>query len=51
MNNLTQKQWDFLKNLEYITAYELKDLKAGYTSIDVLLDPDDLEQFIKLGKE
>lgn len=38
----------YLKSLEYLSGYELKDLYAGFTSLDVLLTPEDLETFINL---
>lgn len=41
-------QLSFLKSLGYISGDELKDLKQRYTTIDVLLDSEDLETFKKI---
>lgn len=43
--NLTDNQLAFLKSLPYLDGYEIKDLVKGFTTLDVLLDPDDLDLF------
>lgn len=45
---MSNEQIGFLKSLNYINSYELKDLIAGFTSVEVLLDFDDLKIFNKL---
>ncbi len=45
---MTVKQIEFIRSLTYLTGYEIKDLLAGYTDLDVLLDSDDLEKFNRL---
>ena len=53
MNELrtySKKELIFLKSLEYLSGYELKDLLAGFTELDVLLEPEDLEKFEKLER-
>jgi len=45
---MTVLQLEFLKNLEYLTRLEIKDLLNGFTDIEVLLDIDDLELFDRL---
>jgi len=44
----SKKEVDFLKTLDYLSGYEIKDLLAGFTELVVLLDPTDLEKFNKL---
>lgn len=48
---INQKQIEFLYSLPYLTGYEVKDLLAGYTDIEVLLDCEDLETFEEIGKQ
>ena len=45
MNN---QQLDFLNNLDYLSRAEIRDLLNGHTSLQVLLDADDLERFLAL---
>jgi predicted transcriptional regulator len=40
----------FLKSLTYISNAEIKDLILGYTDLDVLLDPKDLDFLKQLTK-
>lgn len=46
----TDEEISFLKSLSYLDSHEIKDLLAGHTDLEVLLDPEDLEKFNGLGK-
>ena len=46
---MNKKRLEFIRNLEYISGYEIKDCISGDTSADILLTPEDLEQFEFLG--
>jgi len=46
--NFNNEQLDFLYALDYLSKGEIGDLILGYTSLEVLLDADNLEEFKKL---
>jgi len=49
-NKFSDKQKQFLWSREYISKDEYKDLLDGFTDIEVLLDPDDQEEWEKISE-
>lgn len=47
MNDL---QMEFIKNRDYISRSEYRDLLDRYTDVEVLLDANDLEEYERLGE-
>lgn len=45
---LSDEQYDFLRKLDYLSKDEIRDLIEGWTDLEVLLDPVDLENFLKI---
>ena len=46
---MTSIQLEFLVQLDYLSTQEIKDLIEGFTTIDVLLDPEDFEKWRELN--
>lgn len=44
------KQMKYVRSKDYVSGHEFKDMHAGHTSPDVLLDPEHHEEFLKLGR-
>jgi hypothetical protein len=46
---MNERQISFLNTRKYLSGKELRDLMAGVTTLEVLLDPKDFETFTMLG--
>ncbi len=45
---LSKEQYEFLIKLDYLSKDEIRDLIEGWTDLDVLLDPEDLDAYLKI---